>query len=49
MPHWQGVFTCTGFQCTIVEGHSVKVGKREGAGSETLAAKMLLSVTKTIC
>lgn len=49
MPHWQGVFACTGFDWTMVQGHSRVVrGRGQGEVGEPLAAKMLLSVKNTL-
>lgn len=40
----------TGFQWTMVEDHFVKIAKgEEEGGGGTLAAKLLLRVTKMIC
>ena len=42
-------FACTGFQCTMVEDHCVNPAKGKGGGGKTLAAKVGLRVSKTIC
>ena len=49
MPHWQGVFACTGFNWTMVQDHSRVVrGRGLGEVGEPSAAKMLLSVKNNL-
>lgn len=47
--HISKEFIYTNFQCIIADSYYVKTAKREAGVGKTLAAKILLSVTKTIC